>query len=92
MRRNGSHDASLQGISSATRSSNTDTRSSGSDCLANSCFSLRFASSLIVSAPGDNTDLGEQVTELAVIDLHAVVEVEGDLLVGDMTELFVEGV
>jgi hypothetical protein len=32
--------------------------------------------------PCHGPDVGEQVAELAVIDLHAVVQIEGDLLVG----------
>ena len=36
-------------------------------------------------------DLGQQVAELAVVHLHAVVEVEADLLVGSVLQLFLEG-
>ena len=49
----------------------------GDHCLVPSCHRL---------------DLSQQVAELAVIDLHAVVQVEGDLLVGVVTELLVVGV
>lgn len=39
---------------------------------------------------GDGLNLGQQIAELAIVDLHAVVEVEGDALVGMVAQLLVE--
>ena len=41
--------------------------------------------------PRDGLDLGQQIAELAVVDLHAVVEIQADTLVGIVAELLVEG-
>jgi hypothetical protein len=44
--------------------------------------------SLLVVAACDGLDLGQEVAELALVDLHAGVEVEADLRVGGMLPLF----
>jgi len=45
---------------------------------------------LVVFAAGDGFALGQQITELAVVHLDAVIEVEADFLVGGVFEFFLE--
>jgi len=40
---------------------------------------------------GDGFDVAEQGAELAVVDLDAVIEIQGDLHIGVVLELVIEG-
>src|SRR5271157_2114372 len=46
---------------------------------------------LLILRPAHGLGLGEQVAELGVVHLHAIIEVDADLLLGGVLQLFLEG-
>ena len=54
-------------------------------------YTGKHGSCFLHASPGDGLDLSQEVTELPVVDLHPVIQVEADTLVGVVAELLVKG-